>query len=243
MLFMCMNFSSRGLKEAVVNSYYSDACAHFDSLNRHFVARTICPFKVPWIASRNERLPVVNLTETLRNNLLCKAKVAICSCCIIPHFARRIYALSFSNNSHYSYWYSSLFYAVSHLSHSIFSTCLQIMRWNFGSSNPGRRRKFFSSPIRPDRDWGPPTILFCGYWGSFPGAKRPGREVGHWTPSCAKVELHLYSPYLPTWRGQENFTFQYQSVQFLFSRKHCVSITKTNSLVLFWGNNRCLCVS
>jgi len=57
----------------------------------------------------------------------------------------------------------------------------------FRSSNPGRGKKFFCSPVHPNRDWGPPSALFCGYWGSFPGAKRKGREVDHSTPSCAKV--------------------------------------------------------
>jgi hypothetical protein len=114
MLFICMDFSSRGLKEAVVNSYYSDARAHSDSLDRHFVARTICPFKVPWILSRNERLPVVNLMETLRNNLLCKAGVAICSCCIIPHFARLTYAL---------YHFARLTYALCHFARLNYALC------------------------------------------------------------------------------------------------------------------------
>jgi hypothetical protein len=33
--------------------------------------------------------------------------------------------------------------------------------------------------IRPDRSWGPPSLLCNGYWVSFPGVKRPGRSVDH----------------------------------------------------------------
>jgi len=27
---------------------------------------------------------------------------------------------------------------------------------------------------RPDQPWGPPSLLYNGYWVSFPGVKRPG---------------------------------------------------------------------
>jgi hypothetical protein len=32
---------------------------------------------------------------------------------------------------------------------------------------------------RPDRPWGPPSLLYNGYQVSFPGVKRPGRGVDH----------------------------------------------------------------
>jgi hypothetical protein len=44
--------------------------------------------------------------------------------------------------------------------------------------------EFFSSPPRPDRFWGPPTLL-CNV---FPRIKRPGREVYHSPPSSAEVK-------------------------------------------------------
>jgi hypothetical protein len=37
--------------------------------------------------------------------------------------------------------------------------------------------RIFSSPHRPDRLWGPPTLLSNGYLGFFPGGKVAGAEV------------------------------------------------------------------
>jgi hypothetical protein len=56
---------------------------------------------------------------------------------------------------------------------------------------------------RPDRPWGPPSLLFDGYRVSFPGVKRPGLGVDYRPPSNAevkeRVELQLYSPSGPSW--------------------------------------------
>jgi hypothetical protein len=56
---------------------------------------------------------------------------------------------------------------------------------------------------RPDRPWGPPSLLYNGYRVSFPVAKRPGRGVDHPPPSSAevkeRVELYLYSTSGPSW--------------------------------------------
>jgi hypothetical protein len=45
--------------------------------------------------------------------------------------------------------------------------------------------------------WGPPSLLYWGYWVSFPGLKQLG-HVDHPLPSSAavneRVELYLYSP-------------------------------------------------
>jgi hypothetical protein len=54
--------------------------------------------------------------------------------------------------------------------------------WTTGRSSfdPRQRRKDFSSSLCPDRLWGPPSLLYIGYRGPFPGGKaRPGRDVDH----------------------------------------------------------------
>jgi hypothetical protein len=50
-----------------------------------------------------------------------------------------------------------------------------------------QRRDFLSIPKPPHRLWGYTSLLFCAYRGSFPGTKRPGREVRHSPPSSAQV--------------------------------------------------------
>ena len=56
---------------------------------------------------------------------------------------------------------------------------------------------------RPDRPWGPLSLLHNLQHVSFPGVKRPGCGVGHPPPSSAEVRgrLELYSPALsgPAW--------------------------------------------
>jgi hypothetical protein len=41
---------------------------------------------------------------------------------------------------------------------------------------------------RPDRPWGPHSLLYTGYRVSFPGVKRPGRGVDHPPSSSARVK-------------------------------------------------------
>jgi len=43
--------------------------------------------------------------------------------------------------------------------------------WTGRGSNPGGGEIFRS---HPDRSWGPPSLLYRGYWVSIPGLKRPG---------------------------------------------------------------------
>jgi hypothetical protein len=67
----------------------------------------------------------------------------------------------------------------------------------YGPDGPG-----IESPVggeifrtRPSRPWGPPSLLYNGYWNSFPVVKRPGRGVKHPPQSRAevkeKVELYM----------------------------------------------------
>ena len=80
------------------------------------------------------------------------------------------------------------------------------------NKNPGRGR-FFFSPKRPDRRWGPPTLLINGYRGSFPHEKRQGREVINSPPSKAEVKNGWSYTSSPPIRlhgvDKENFTSNY----------------------------------
>ena len=55
----------------------------------------------------------------------------------------------------------------------------------------------------PDWPWGPPSLLYNGYWLPFPGVKQPGHGINHPFPSSAKVKegvkLYLSSPSEPSW--------------------------------------------
>jgi hypothetical protein len=48
--------------------------------------------------------------------------------------------------------------------------------------------RIFTSLYRLERLWGPPSLLFNGYWGSFPGVKRPRREPDHSPPASAEIK-------------------------------------------------------
>jgi len=54
---------------------------------------------------------------------------------------------------------------------------------------------------RPDRRWGPPSLLYNGYWVSLAGLKRPGRGVNHPPASSAEFKegIELYTPSGLSW--------------------------------------------
>jgi hypothetical protein len=66
-------------------------------------------------------------------------------------------------------------------------------------SNPGEGEIFRT---RPDRSWGPPSLLYYGYR-VFPGVKAAGAWHCPPTPPSAKakerVGLYLFSPFEPSW--------------------------------------------
>jgi len=78
------------------------------------------------------------------------------------------------------------------------SNSLQARR--FGVRNPAGMR-FLPRPSRPVL--GPIQPLYSGHCVSFPGVRRPGRAVHHSSSSSTevkeRVELYLYSPFLPSW--------------------------------------------
>ena len=74
------------------------------------------------------------------------------------------------------------------------------MVWTVRGSNPSGGKIFHTCP---DWQWGPPNLLYNGYWVSYPGVKWPERGIDHPPSSSAKVkervELYLCSPSGPLW--------------------------------------------
>jgi hypothetical protein len=59
--------------------------------------------------------------------------------------------------------------------------------------------RFFYSPEPPDRLWGPPSFLFNGYPGAFPGLNRPVFEGNHSSPFSVEVKIQgssISSPHI-----------------------------------------------
>jgi hypothetical protein len=79
---------------------------------------------------------------------------------------------------------------------SRYSDCLRAGRSRGRSSSPGRVR-IFSSPYRPDRLLGPPSLLTNGYRGLFPGVKGQGHEADHSPSASAEVKkmwIYTFTP-------------------------------------------------
>jgi hypothetical protein len=76
---------------------------------------------------------------------------------------------------------------------TFFKNCQSIQWLDYGLNDraliPRRNEIFFSSPPRPDRDWGPPSLLASGYQGIITsGVERPEREDVSSPPSSAEVK-------------------------------------------------------
>jgi hypothetical protein len=72
------------------------------------------------------------------------------------------------------------------------------------SSSPGWPR-IFSSPILPDRIWGPPNPPIQRVTGALsPGVKRQGREDDHSPPTntgVKKIWIYTSTPHTASWRN------------------------------------------
>jgi hypothetical protein len=91
----------------------------------------------------------------------------------------------------------------------------------FYGSIPGGGWEFFSSPLRPERLWVPPSLLSSGYQGLFPFVQS-GRGVKLTTPSSSAevkecVELYIHFPIhlhgvVLSWKRKhrDNFTFTFR---------------------------------
>jgi hypothetical protein len=83
-----------------------------------------------------------------------------------------------------------------------------------------------SSPQLPDRHWGPPSFLFNGYQGLFPGGKAAGHEADHSAPSSAEVKNGGAIPPLrrmSSWHNasfikrKDNFTVTLRTLEVIYT--------------------------
>ena len=109
------------------------------------------------------------------------------------------------------------------------------------------RAKIFRN--RPDRPWGPPSLLYNGYR-VFPGGKEwPRRDADPSPTSSAvgheRVELYLYSPYgpyglyrasVPVQGVHFTFTLRKKAVLLRPSGRLCPSFSMFITLTNFQGN-------
>jgi hypothetical protein len=74
------------------------------------------------------------------------------------------------------------------------------MSWTVWGSNPAGGKIFCTRLCQP---WGPLSLLYNGYWVSFPGAKHLGCGTDHPPTSSAevkeRVKLYIYCPSGPSW--------------------------------------------
>ena len=112
--------------------------------------------------------------------------------------------------------------------------------WTVWGSNPGGEGGGEIYRTRPDRPWGPPSLLYNAYR-VFPGGKAAGTWRWPPTPSIAEVkeriELYFYSPSGLSWpviRWTVRFTF-YTRCELIFqtSRNHlkilgAIRVTQSN---------------
>ena len=71
---------------------------------------------------------------------------------------------------------------------SIVGIATGVWTGRYGVLNPDRDESFFSSPEWPHWLWSPPSLLFNGNWGSFPGVKQLGCDFDHWPPSSTEIK-------------------------------------------------------
>jgi len=57
--------------------------------------------------------------------------------------------------------------------------------------------RFFG--IHPDQPWGPPTLLYSGYWVSFLGVKQSGHGSDLPPPGVPRLKKEVVVPLLPLW--------------------------------------------
>ena len=99
------------------------------------------------------------------------------------------------------------------MTHSSIMLKFNLLPWDIHSNSLQAGWSGDTKPLRggggrifcnlPDQPRSPHSLLYNGYWVSFPGAKRPGHSFEHGPPSSAKlkvrVQLYVYAPFGSLW--------------------------------------------
>jgi hypothetical protein len=76
------------------------------------------------------------------------------------------------------------------------------------------KHKFIPLEKRPGRPWGPRSLIFSGFLGSFPAVKRPNRELDRSPPSSVKLKKEWSCTSAPPicvhGVAKDNFIFTFQ---------------------------------
>jgi hypothetical protein len=124
----------------------------------------------------------------------------LCDICTLNKSAQRTFVFLKGLHIHYFrifLWVFASFQFRLPLTESWDSSVGIVTGWTAGIRFPAGAR-FFSSPYRPDRLWGPSSVLSNGYRVFFPPeVKRQGRKTDHHlhpVPRSRMVDLYLHSP-------------------------------------------------
>jgi len=87
------------------------------------------------------------------------------------------------------------------------------------------------SPKRPDLRWGPPSLLFSGYRGYFPGVERLEHEADNSPQTSAEVKNNRNCTSTPTWTTFLVLTFRVSNTDYIVSNE---GMTGNNVLQNMW---------
>jgi hypothetical protein len=122
------------------------------------------------------------------------------------------------------------------------------LRCGIRGSIPGRRKRYFTFPKRPDRLWRLTSILFSGYRGVFYMVQRPGRNVEHSPASSIEVKYEWSCTSSPPTcfhgvdRDNVTLTISPVIILFLFSKYNLCSLrTRLNKVkTSLWIKESCI---
>jgi hypothetical protein len=95
--------------------------------------------------------------------------------------------------------------------------------------------RIFSSPRRPDRFWGPPSLLSIGYRGSFAGVKRPGLTTHPQLVPRSRIRGSIHPlPHTPSWHSAYLLLFHWHDVPSICTLRYFGLNWRCDHSATFW---------